>query len=243
MRNPPWEYDEIILALDLYLTGRKVLEEHHPAVVDLSRVLNALPLHPERGSGNFRSPDAVVLKLANLRSHDPETASAGMNAGARRTRDVWERFADQPDEVRRLAAAIRSIAPTLEATSQPDEDGALEGRLLMRRHRLRERDPRVVRRRRNQFIAAHGRLFCEACDLDPIAMYGARGPAVIECHHTRPLSDGGERRTRLEDLMLLCANCHRVVHRATPWLDADALRALVRTPHEAGPATTVLVAE
>lgn len=226
IRNPPWEYDEILLALDLYLVDRKVLEEYHPDVVRLSGVLNALPFHPERGNANFRSPDAVVLKLANLRALDPTTTSAGMDAGGRRTREIWERFGERPEEVRRLAKAIRFVAPSVTATPSLDEDGVLEGRLLVRRHREHERDSRVAQKCRDAFIAAHGRLFCDACGLEPTS-YAARGGAVIECHHIQPLSKGGERRTRPEDVVLLCANCHRAVHAKAPWLSLEDLRTLL----------------
>jgi len=49
-RNPTWTRDELILALDLYLhepaaRGSKT----HPAVIELSGVLNRLPIHA-RGS-------------------------------------------------------------------------------------------------------------------------------------------------------------------------------------------------
>jgi 5-methylcytosine-specific restriction enzyme A len=233
-RNPPWEYDEILLVLDLYLDGRKVLEEDHPAVVALSHFLKTLPLHPDPGSESFRSPDAVVLKLANLRAHDPTTPSVGMNAGGRRTREIWERFGGNAEEVRRLADAIRSVSPSMTLSSMLDEDNCVpEGRLLVRRHRERERNSRVVRQRREQFAAANGRLFCEACGFEPGA-YGDRADGVIECHHIRPLSEGGERRTRLEDLLLLCANCHRAVHAKVPWLRPDALRALLIEAAPAG---------
>jgi putative restriction endonuclease len=36
------------------------------------------------------------------------------------------------------------------------------------------------------------------------------------------LKDGDT--TRLEDLALLCANCHRMIHRASPWLSVEELR-------------------
>jgi len=234
-RNPPWEYDEILLALDLYLVERKVLEEYHPEVVRLSAVLNALPLHPERANANFRSPDAVVLKLANLRALDPTTTSAGMDAGGRRTREIWERFGDRPEEVRRLANAIRSVARSVSLASSSDEDGVPEGRLLVRRHLERERNPRIAQQRRDAFIAANGRLFCEACGFDP-ASYTERGAAVIECHHIQPLSEGGERRTRAADLVLLCANCHRAVHAKTPWLSPNDLHTLLKRNGAEGPA-------
>jgi len=46
------------------------------------------------------------------------------------------------------------------------------------------------------------------------------GPALedfCEVHHLVPLGkDSGERVTSLEDLAVLCANCHRAIHRLGP---------------------------
>jgi 5-methylcytosine-specific restriction protein A len=227
-RNPPWTYDEILLALDLYLPERKVLEETDDRVVALSRLLNDLPVHADRAGSSFRSPDAVVLKLANLRSHDQSTPGAGMDAGGRRTAEIWQRYASRPEEVARLAAAIRSLRDQPSPASADGEDGVLEGRLLFRRHRERERDPGLASRHRAAFIDRHGRLFCEACLFDAVAFYGERGVSALESHHTRPLSEGGEKRTYVRDLALLCAACHRVVHASQPWLSLDELKQLVR---------------
>jgi 5-methylcytosine-specific restriction protein A len=227
-RNPPWTYDEILLALDLYLPERKVLEETNVRVIALSRLLNELPLHTSTAGSNFRSPDAVVLKLANLRSHDHSTPSVGMDAGGRRTAEIWQRYASRPEEVARLAAAIRSLRSAPSQAPADGEEGVLEGRLLFRRHRERERDASLTGRHRAAFASRHGRLFCEACRFDPIAFYGERGTSALESHHTRPLSEGAEKRTYLRDLMLLCAACHRVVHAAQPWLAPDDIKQLVR---------------
>jgi 5-methylcytosine-specific restriction protein A len=35
-------------------------------------------------------------------------------------------------------------------------------------------------------------------------------------------------RPALEDLALLCANCHRIIHSCRPWLSLDELRAIIR---------------
>jgi hypothetical protein len=35
-------------------------------------------------------------------------------------------------------------------------------------------------------------------------------------------------KTRLADLALLCANCHRMIHARRPWLTLDELRGLLR---------------
>jgi 5-methylcytosine-specific restriction protein A len=73
-----------------------------------------------------------------------------------------------------------------------------------------ERDP--VNRRRA--IEHHG-TNCSACGFDFARVYGSRGIGYIEVHHTRPLGDNAgpvsiDPRT---DLVPVCANCHRMIHR------------------------------
>ncbi|WP_405140686.1 HNH endonuclease [Sphaerisporangium sp. NBC_01403] len=46
--------------------------------------------------------------------------------------------------------------------------------------------------------------------------YGDCGAGYIECHHVIPLHQAGEGLTKLADLALICANCHRMIHRRTP---------------------------
>ncbi|WP_437828586.1 HNH endonuclease [Niallia taxi] len=67
---------------------------------------------------------------------------------------------------------------------------------------------------RMQAIKYHG-LNCEACGFDFKKVYGEYGKSFIEIHHTKPLSFINE---EIEvnpktDLIPLCANCHRMVHR------------------------------
>ena len=83
-------------------------------------------------------------------------------------------------------------------------------------HRQRER------RLRDAKIAEHrsthdGRLPCEVpgCGFDFEAAYGPLGAGFAEVHHTTPLSrmkeTGGV--VGLEDLAVVCSNCHAMIHR------------------------------
>ena len=59
-----------------------------------------------------------------------------------------------------------------------------------------------------------GKLECEVCRFDFEVKYGERGVAFIECHHIVKLTKlRPHSKTRLEDLVLVCANCHRMLHR------------------------------
>jgi 5-methylcytosine-specific restriction enzyme A len=91
---------------------------------------------------------------------------------------------------------------------------------------VRERNQKLAAKRKQGAMSKTGLLACEACGFDFAAAYGRRGEGFIECHHTVPLHElAPGSRTKLTDLALLCANCHRIVHRKAPWLTMDELRA------------------
>jgi 5-methylcytosine-specific restriction protein A len=227
-RNPPWERDELILALDLYLR-EGLVDDSHPSVVDLSELLNRLPLHPlQPDPSRFRNPNGVHLKLANFAALDPAYPGAGMRHLGQRDRQVWDDFKDRHDRLRAVAEAIHAEAFQQQAAPLAPEDGedeAQEGRILFRRHRVRERDRGLVKRKKQQAQQRTGRLACEICTFDFEAVYGSHGLGYIECHHTIPLAQAaGPRTTRLEDLAVVCSNCHRMLHRGDPPPTLLALR-------------------
>lgn len=97
----------------------------------------------------------------------------------------------------------------------PEEQKWVEGSQKRANHLKRERSRTASTAKRDAFRSEHGRLFCESCGLDPVDAYGGiEGEACIEVHHIVPITErAGEHEVRLEDLQLLCANCHRIVHR------------------------------
>lgn len=79
-------------------------------------------------------------------------------------------------------------------------------------------------------IAIHGTK-CQVCGFDFEKAYGELGKDFIEVHHKRPLSQaGGEVEVDpKEDLVCLCSNCHRMIHRAKGRvLSVDELREIVK---------------
>jgi 5-methylcytosine-specific restriction protein A len=108
---------------------------------------------------------------------------------------------------------------------------ASEGRVLTVLHLLHERSPALVGSKKALAIKRdNGKLVCEGCGFDFSVHYGDRGHGFLECHHTRPVHAMAEGDiTSLEDLALLCANCHRMVHTKRPWLTVPELKELVQT--------------
>jgi 5-methylcytosine-specific restriction protein A len=241
-RNPAWRRDELILALDLYFRHPPAtLSQQHPEVVALSELLNALPIHPHRpDEARFRNPNNVYMKLCNFLRLDPSYQGFGLQRGGRLEEHVWQEYADHRDLLASLAEAIRRGHQAAEA-QQPgggqdeDEDGFPEGRVLYRLHRARERNRGLVKQVKDRTLRLHGRLACVACTFDFAVKYGQHGEGYIECHHTSPLSElAEERETRPEDVVLVCSNCHRMLHRRRPWLTMDRLAELLLDTAAAG---------
>jgi 5-methylcytosine-specific restriction protein A len=88
-----------------------------------------------------------------------------------------------------------------------------EGRRMLREHLHSERSARLVAAFKRQLVS----FKCTACGFDFGQAYGELGHHYIECHHIQPVSEmrPGEM-TRITDLVPLCANCHRMIHRSRP---------------------------
>ena len=90
----------------------------------------------------------------------------------------------------------------------------------------------LVERKKKQVRAESGRLACEACGFDFERSYGERGIGFAECHHTVPLSKLSDKtRVSTDDLAIVCANCHRMIHRFEPWITVSQVRSLLPRPH------------
>ncbi|WP_405759016.1 HNH endonuclease [Streptomyces sp. NBC_01420] len=238
-RSPDWTRDEIILACDLAMAnGWKRLEFDDPRVVELSALLQTMPIHPEELRNElFRNPNGVARKTVDITCRHPSYSGKPTNGNALDV-EVMNDFLARPAEMAKVARHIRQglvagefqeLAP--EAEEEDDDYSAPEGKLLLRRHRSRERN-KALRKRKIDAALRQGRpLACEACGFDFEQVYGDRGSGYIECHHVVPLHEAGEGRTKLNDLALICANCHRMIHRRAPWPTPGELRASIEQKH------------
>jgi len=115
--------------------------------------------------------------------------------------------------------------PGQEIVVEDDESAFPEGGEKFKQHRYRERDGQIVQRAKAQRLAKTGKLECEVCQLDFACRYGERGRGFIEAHHKVPVSQlDGLKLTKVEDLALVCSNCHRMLHRGQPLLAVEQLR-------------------
>jgi 5-methylcytosine-specific restriction endonuclease McrA len=90
------------------------------------------------------------------------------------------------------------------------------------------RNPKLARDAKQ----AHG-YKCQACGFDFLSFYGSLGEYYIEAHHKNPLSERPEPQwsdvlfSKIDDINVLCSNCHRMVHRHKPALELEELIKLI----------------
>lgn len=212
-----------------------------------------------RGLAN-RKDDRFSQKVRNLKSHDALVRRGwaeyeGRERSWRLTpaghavldanRELLDalllgrhRYADQQTALA-AAADNQAAGHTPVRTLAFDEDEVvLEGRIAPAEVRRRERSRRLRRAALHRF-AVGGKLVCDVCEFDFEAMYGERGTGYIEVHHVRPLfmyEDDDLEQTisaALENLVPLCSNCHRMLHRSrTDVWTVTRLRGTLRSQPE-----------
>lgn len=212
--NPNWTREEVILALDLYFScDGDVPDSSDPRVKAVSKLLRSFPHHATAArQPSFRNADGVAFKLQNIRQ---VATGRGLKNVSQVDRSVWVELGRDPKRTAELAALIRAGIEVSSAESDAISDDVFsEGRVVTESHLRRERNPKL----RNALIEHHrmkfGELRCEVCNCAAAIVPNDLGDAMFEAHHVVPLATTDERQTKLKDLTLICANCHRILHRA-----------------------------
>jgi len=210
----------------------------HPDIIELSNLLNRLPIHDIRPDEvKFRNPNGVNLKLNNFKAFDPTYSGKGMGNFGKLDKKVFEEFAYDTARLREIANRIKDISKDLELANklylvredyEDEQFEVKEGAVIYKLHKLRERDSSIIKKKKEIEFIKFGKLPCEACTFDFYKKYGELGFKYIECHHRTPLSEfSSQTKTSLNDLALVCSNCHRMLHRKVDTLSVEGLRALI----------------
>jgi predicted HNH restriction endonuclease len=145
-----------------------------------------------------------ALRTGKLAEVNWNTQASGISLGAatEELEDLWRRHLQELDFDH----------------SQDEDFSATEGeqRWMLVRHRRREK--RLRERKIEQVMKANrDRLPCKVpgCHFDFVEVYGEKlGKGFAHVHHREQL---GKRQhpseTRLEDLVIVCPNCHAMIHR------------------------------
>lgn len=162
---------------------------------------------------------AVLLPVEQRELIIPRAVKGGIGQS-----NVWYADKEESQEiVRRVALLINDgVTPALPDVDQ--SQSILEGNPRLVTHLRRERNSAIVKAKKDAILRATGKLCCEACGFDFKDVYGELGEDFCEAHHLQPLSKAdGIVKTELEDLAIVCSNCHRIIHRTDPMLSILSL--------------------
>ena len=168
-------------------------------VIELSEILNRLPIHIKRPDQvKFRNANGVNLKLGNFKHYDPDYNGLGLKGGSKLDKEVLNEFYGNKKTLKSIANKIKatveneSIVNKLYNIKNEEEEDSLsvkEGKVIYKLHKLRERDSKINKKKKDAYLKMHGKLNCEVCDFDFYKVYGEIGKGFIEAHHRIPLSD------------------------------------------------------
>lgn len=111
----------------------------------------------------------------------------------------------------------------------PNGDGDIdqtefqEGQRAWRETTYFARNPKLVKAAKSHYGTS-----CLACGFNFAEFYGDIGDDYIEVHHKRQMADDKIRLKTVADVDVLCANCHRMVHRRPVPLTLAELKVLIR---------------
>lgn len=191
---------------------------------------------------SFRTGNCITASLQTILPPNQVLLTMSLESAGNLRLVPWKNAQSPGGEIRpkRKLKADLDVLPELEELWEahlekinfplppdPDERFAIErfgqeGRLKIYAHKRRERDGALPRLKKAEALRLYGKLECEVCTFVFATRYGDHGADFIECHHREPLAtldpnDG--KRTTLEDLALVCANCHRMLH----WRDLPSV--------------------
>jgi len=181
-------------------------------------------LQKENGLNHYRiiasKSDATLLPAEERSLLIPRAVKGGIGQS-----NVW--YADSPESKKHVSRVLSLIQKGF-LDELPDVDRYLsgkEGNPRLVSHLKRERNLKIVKEKKKQVLKLEGKLCCEVCDFDFKKTYGKYGEDFCEAHHLKQLSKtDGEVETTLQDLAIVCSNCHRIIHKNIPMLTINKLK-------------------
>lgn len=138
-------------------------------------------------------------------------------------------FNNHENELKNEQLVSNAIEPEQIIAEEDDELAFPEGKEIFRLHKSKERNQELIRAVKEKRLLTDHKLCCEVCSFSFTDKYGDIGEGYIEAHHLFPISELKEETvTKLDDIALVCSNCHRMLHRRRPWLNLNDLKFMLK---------------
>ncbi|MDA0525153.1 HNH endonuclease [Methanococcoides alaskense] len=98
-----------------------------------------------------------------------------------------------------------------------------EGEQYIKEAVFRKRNKKIIDKKKKK-----SDYRCEVCDMNYKEVYGEIGKNYIIAHHIEPIgSRDGSSPTTIDDIALVCSNCHNMIHKKKPPLSIEELSNLI----------------
>ena len=131
---------------------------------------------------------------------------------------------------RELLLFIEHLKEQMESNTTPlfspiDDSEYNEGKTKLSFHKKKERSSKLVKAFKKQLTD----YSCAVCGFSFEDFYGALGCEYIEAHHIVPVSTlTKDTKMTVSDLVGVCSNCHRMLHRSNDPISVKELENIVR---------------
>ena len=222
MANVPFTRDEAILALDaLLFSGPEHLNAKSGAIIELSALLNSLPIIPPSRRGEIFRNCSGISNQINMFRLSYGKGDKNPNVGAV-LYSVADEYRGTEEEIHRIAVAIKRNTEFFgnAAFGAVEEiSGFPEGALLGHLHRaLESRDSKNLKMTDE----------CEVCHLNLSEVYRPLPSGFMQLHLLVPVTKlDCHKKYKPDDFITVCPNCHAVLHRLRPWRTKDTVNEIL----------------
>ena len=181
--------------------------------------LNPDPDRKRKGWNRKPTPSRVYMKM-QLDSWTFEQLAGLANAVLGRSAEFTDEEVDELFgwAIKGKDADTQEVVTAIEggvlSFSESQDFNAIEGGRKLVTHLRIERDPSIAKEAVRRHVRDTGPV-CRLCVLDFSRRYQmGKGEHCLEAHHKLPLSLRlAPSRTNLEDFLVICPSCHRVIHK------------------------------
>jgi hypothetical protein len=137
---------------------------------------------------------------------------------------VWKVISKYTDASYKISSVIFNDLIAEDTASSDSDKTRTEGEVRVRISKTIERNAKL----RQKALEIHG-YSCQVCGFNFEKYYGRWGKTFAEVHHVKPLAELRGKKMITDpksDLVVLCANCHKMIHRKKGiTLSVDELKA------------------
>jgi len=163
----------------------------------------------------YGEEEAKRLALEYTKNHHnnaprPESTYAGTD---QHKKPKYRAISREDVEVLSTIDSIRHSKTKEEVAAEESYPFAYEGERKLQLHMTLERDKKLRELKIKEYLEKHGEISCEICSFNFKKRYPFLEKDIIEVHHITPLAKlSGETKITLNDLILVCSNCHLAIH-------------------------------